>query len=109
MPNRTARQLRTDMTDAESRLWAILRGRRLQGCKFRRQHPFGLFILDFACIQHHLVIEADGGQHAESEKDQRRTAWLESRGWRVIRFWNNDILGNPEGVADTILRAIRRP
>lgn len=96
------------MTDAERRLWAVLRGRRLQGYKFRRQHPFGPFILDFACIEHRLVIEADGGQHAECEDDQQRTAWLESRGWRVIRFWNNDILGNPEGVADTILMAIRQ-
>jgi len=94
------------MTDAERRLWATLRGRRLQGYKFRRQHPLGPFVLDFVCIEHRLVIEADGGQHADNKADQRRTAWLENHGWRVIRFWNNEILSNTDGVAETILRAL---
>jgi very-short-patch-repair endonuclease len=78
MPNRKARALRTNMTDAERRLWSILRGRRLHGYKFRRQHPFGPYILDFACFEHYLVIEADGGQHSENESDQIQTAWLQA-------------------------------
>jgi very-short-patch-repair endonuclease len=94
------------MTDAERRLWAALRGRRLQGYKFRRQHPLGSFVLDFVCMEHRLVIEADGGQHSDNEADRRRTRWLESRGWRVIRFWNNEILSNTEGVVETILRTL---
>ena len=102
MASRKARQLRITMTDTERRLWSALRGRRLQGYKFRRQHPLGPFILDFACVEHRLVIEADGGQHVESDDDRRRTAWLERRGWRVVRFWNNDILANPEGVQEVI-------
>jgi len=106
MANHRARALRRDMTDAERRLWAALRHRRLRALKFRRQHPIGRFILDFACVEHRLVVEADGGQHADSESDARRTAWLESRGWRVLRFWNNDILSNPEGVQEAILQAV---
>jgi very-short-patch-repair endonuclease len=98
---------RQNTTDAERRLWAALRDRRLQGYKFRRQHPIGQFIVDFACTKHRLVIEADGGQHDESISDARRTAWLESQGWRVIRFWNNDILANTEGVLSTLLQALR--
>jgi very-short-patch-repair endonuclease len=74
------------MTDAERRLWSVLRDRRLGGYKFRRQHPFGPFVLDFACVAHHLVVEVDGGQHADSESDRNRTAWLEGQGWRVIWF-----------------------
>jgi len=102
MSNLNARQLRVNMTDAERRLWSILRGRQLLGYKFRRQHPIGPFILDLACVEYLLAIEADGGQHAENEYDQRRTDWLENRGWRVMRFWNNEILANSEGVIDTI-------
>jgi very-short-patch-repair endonuclease len=104
---RKATELRQNTTDAERRLWAVLRDRRLQGYKFRRQHPIGRFIVDFACTKHHLVIEADGGQHDENLFDARRTAWLESQGWRVIRFWNNDILANTEGVMKTVLEALR--
>jgi len=106
---RQATGLRRNTTDAERRLWAALRDRRLQGYKFRRQHPIGPFIVDFACTKHHLVIEADGGQHDESPSDARRTAWLEGQGWRVIRFWNNDILANTEGVVSTILQALSEP
>ncbi len=100
-------ELRLNATDAERRLWAALRDRRLQSYKFRRQHPIGRFVVDFACTKHRLVIEADGGQHNESTADLRRTAWLESEGWRVIRFWNNDILANTEGVLSTILQALQ--
>ncbi len=101
------KELRLNATDAERRLWAALRDRRLQSYKFRRQHPIGRFVVDFACTKHRLVIEADGGQHNESTADIRRTAWLESEGWRVIRFWNNDILANTEGVLSTILQALQ--
>ena len=104
---RKATELRQNTTDAERRLWAVLRDRRLQGYKFRRQHPIGRFIVDFACTKHRLVIEADGGQHDENPSDARRTAWLESQGWRVIRFWNNDMLANTEGVMNTVLEALR--
>jgi very-short-patch-repair endonuclease len=95
------------MTDAERRLWACLRGRRLEAYKFRRQHQLGRFIVDFACIEYRLVIEADGGQHSENEADERRTAWLEREGWQVLRFWNNEILTNSEGVQEMILEALR--
>jgi very-short-patch-repair endonuclease len=106
MSLRHARRLRVMMTDAERRLWSALRSRRLDGFKFRRQHPLGNYILDFACVEHRLVIEADGGQHADDPADARRTAWLESQGWRVVRFWNNDILANTDGVLDAILRVL---
>ena len=106
MPNNLARTLRTNMTDAEKRLWAVLRGRRLRGYKFRRQRPVGRYILDFVCIEYDLAVEADGGQHADNAKDEARTAWLEKAGWRVIRFWNSDILSNPEGVQETILQTL---
>lgn len=87
------------MTDAEHRLWSLLRARQLNGHKFRRQHPVGSFVLDFACLEQKLAVEVDGGQHADSEQDRQRTAWLEAQGWRVIRFWNNEVLSNPEGVS----------
>ena len=107
MPSGIARQLRHNLTEAEARLWLALRDRRLAGYKFRRQYPIGGFVVDFACIKHKLIIEADGGQHNESLADIRRTTALEVQGWKVIRFWNNDILSNTEGVLETILRALR--
>jgi very-short-patch-repair endonuclease len=102
-----ARDLRQLSPDAEIRLWAALRDRRLAGHRFRRQHPIGPYIADFACTRHRLIIEADGGQHNGSAADDRRTQWLTQRGWRVLRFWNNDILANTEGVLETILAALR--
>src|SRR5260370_38665119 len=102
-----AHELRLNATDAECRLWAALRDRRLQDYKFRRQHPIGRFIVDFACTRHRLVIEAAGGQHDQSAADAQRTAWLESHGRRVIRLWNNDILANTEGVLAAIFEALR--
>ncbi len=92
MPNANARRLRQTMTDAERRLWAALRGRRLGGWKFRRQHPVDPYILDFACLECLTGIEADGGQHADPDHDRRRSLWLAQQGWRIVRFWNNDIL-----------------
>ena len=104
---RNARALRRDSTDAERRLWAVLRDRRLAGYRFRRQYPVGDFVVDFACTKHNLVVEADGGQYSDNEADLRRTAFLQREGWRVVRFWNNDVLANTEGVVETILRALQ--
>jgi very-short-patch-repair endonuclease len=104
MPNPCARELRVNSTDAERRLWSLLRDRRLDGHKFRRQYPVGSYIADFACFEQMLIVEADGGQHADSLNDERRTNWLQSQGWRVIRFWNDEILRNPQGIAATILQ-----
>jgi len=104
-----ARQLRRNATDAERKLWQIIRSRHLAAAKFRRQHPIGPFIADFACLDAKLIVEADGGQHAESNADETRTAWLQAHGWRVCRFWNNDILGNPEGVLLSIKSTLLRP
>jgi very-short-patch-repair endonuclease len=103
IPSERARELRRDSTDAERRLWSALRDRGLRGYRFRRQHPIGHYIVDFACTQHRLIVEADGGQHADNEADRRRTASLEGEGWRVIRFWNNDALANTDGVVEAIL------
>jgi very-short-patch-repair endonuclease len=107
MSNPNARRLRREATDAEQRLWLLLRDRRLAGYRFRRQHPVGGFIVDFACTKHRLIVEADGGQHSDNKSDEQRTAFLEGEGWRVIRFWNNDILTNTEGVVESILRVLR--
>ena len=98
-----ARDLRKSLTDAEQLLWRYLRAKQLDGLKFRRQEQIGRFIVDFVCYEKLLVIEADGGQHlTEWEKDQERTKWLNSQGFCVLRFWNNEILSNIEGVLDVI-------
>jgi very-short-patch-repair endonuclease len=102
-----ARVLRRNMTDAEQRLWRILRSRQLVGWKFRRQRPIGRYVADFACIEAMLIVEVDGGQHAENATDVERTRWLEALGWKVIRFWNPEVLTNAEGVAETILDALK--
>ena len=103
MVSERARDLRRHQTDAEKLLWRLLRNRRLADHKFRRQHPIAQFIADFACVELHLVVEADGGQHAESAYDQWRTARLEAEGWRVVRFWNNDVLRNTSTVIEVLL------
>jgi very-short-patch-repair endonuclease len=87
----------------------VLRNRQLSGAKFRRQQPIGPFIADFVCHDRRLIIEADGGQHADSIADKRRTSFLESKGYRVLRFWNNDILNNLDGVAQVIASALSTP
>jgi very-short-patch-repair endonuclease len=110
--NRTlerAKSLRRGLTDAERKLWSILRNRQIGGAKFRRQQPIGQFIADFVCQEHRLIVEADGGQHAENIADARRTAFLESKGYRVLRFWNNDILTNLDGVARVIAIELSTP
>lgn len=97
-----ARALRRRMTDAETHLWRALRAQQLCGAKFRRQVPFGPYILDFACHAARLVIEVDGGQHAESASDIKRDRYIEASGYRVLRFWNNDVLANLDGVLETV-------
>ncbi len=93
-----ARKLRNDMTDAERRLWTHLRASQLGGVKFTRQFPIGNFVVDFACRSARIAIELDGGQHGESVTDEARTRQIESHGYRLIRFWNNDVLQNTDGV-----------
>ena len=102
------RRLRSTQTDAERKLWFALRDRRLGGFKFVRQEAIGPFIVDFACRERRLVVEVDGGQHAESAKDAARDAYLARENYRVIRFWNNDVLTNREGVLYTILDSLNR-
>jgi very-short-patch-repair endonuclease len=104
---RFARHLRRNQTDAERRIWRHLRGRRLLGLRFRRQHPIGPYFADFACLELRLVIELDGGQHADPrgrEHDLARTAALEERGYSVVRFWDNDVLRDTQAVLATIAR-----
>ena len=91
------------MTDAERLLWRALRSKQLNGHRFRRQHPIGRFITDFACIEQKMAIELDGGQHQEQlAYDEQRTASLLAHGWRVLRFWNNDVFDNLDGVLSII-------
>ncbi|HEX8841057.1 MAG TPA: DUF559 domain-containing protein [Sphingomicrobium sp.] len=100
-----ARKLRRDSTEAEKRLWYLLRGRGLEGAKFVRQLPIGPYVADFGCRAARLAIELDGGQHS-AEIDAPRTEIIEAFGYRVIRFWNNDVLQNTEGVLETIRREL---
>jgi very-short-patch-repair endonuclease len=106
-----ARNMRSNPTDAERKMWRLLRGRRLDGLKFKRQAPIGRHIVDFVCLEHHLVIEVDGGQHGYASaivRDADRTAQLEAMGYIVMRFWNRDVLKNPNGVATMILDQLHR-
>ena len=96
-----ARKLRKNPTEAEKRLWSRLRGEQL-GARFTRQYPIGNAVIDFACRSLRLAIELDGGQHADCEADAARTRMIEAQGHRVIRFWNNDVLANTDGVLTVI-------
>ena len=101
------RTLRNSMTDAERKLWGILRGRQMGGLKFRRQHPFDQYILDFVCLEKKIVIEIDGGQHQESKaEDAIRTRLLEDAGFCVLRFWNHEVLQKHEAVAEKIWQEV---
>jgi len=100
-----AKLMRSNPTPAEHRLWQILRAKRLDGWKFRRQAMIGRLYPDFVCHAAKLIVEADGGQHSE-EVDGNRDAWLASQGFRILRFWNNDIFNNEEGVLTLILSAL---
>jgi very-short-patch-repair endonuclease len=102
-----ARALRGVLTDAEQRLWYHLRDRRFGGHKFRRQVAIGPYIADFVCMAERLIVEIDGGQHAgQAAKDARRTRYLEAERYRVVRFWNNEVLGNIEGVLQRLMAVI---
>jgi very-short-patch-repair endonuclease len=101
-----AKALRTQSTDAKMKLWRLLRDRRLSGVKFRRQVPIGVWVIDFVSFESRLIIEADGSQHCESAYDNRRDSELRARGFRVLRFWNNDILMRPRAILGAIVEAI---
>ena len=102
-----AKSMRAHPTDAEARLWSILRAKRLGMLKWRHQVVFDdLYIADFVCFEHRLVVEADGGQHADDGADGDRDAWFQEQGFRLLHLWNNDILSNEDGVAAAILRAV---
>ena len=105
-----ARELRRNMTDAEKKLWSRLRDRQIGNYKLRRQAPLEGYIVDFLCIEKHLVIEVDGGQHAErTAEDAERTAKLEAAGYQVLRFWNPDVIRNINGVVEVIMRTVGMP
>src|SRR5438309_9455945 len=95
-----AKEMRSETTDAEHRLWQILRAHRFVGYKFRRQVPIDYYIADFVCFAERLIVELDGGQHAENPHDSKRDAYLQSQGFRVVRIWNNELFTNEEGVAE---------
>ena len=103
-----AKQLRQNMTDAECLLWRHLRVHRLNGEKFRRQQPIGPYIVDFVHFSARLIIEADKNQHNQTARDEQRDAWLEEQEFRVLRFWNNDILQRTDVVLETVFDAIGR-
>ena len=102
-----AKRLRSEMTDAERILWRHLRAHRICGFKFRRQQTLGRYIVDFVCFEAKLILEIDGGQHAESATDSVRDAWLRENGYRVLRFWNNEVLLESESVLESILDALK--
>ena len=102
-----AKTLRANQTEAEQRLWYHLRAHRFMALKFKRQKPMGRFIVDFVCVERQLIIEIDGGQHAEqAEYDQYRDAWLRSQGYTVLRFWNHEVMQQLEGVLEQIRNAV---
>ena len=105
--NVRARTLRQNMTEAEKRVWQILRLHRMRGCKFRRQVPIGHYIADFACHEARLIVEIDGGQHDRlSPRETERSGFLQSEGYRILRFWNDEVLANLDGVHQTIAAAL---
>jgi very-short-patch-repair endonuclease len=106
----TAKVLRKNFTDTERLLWKYLRAKQMQGCKFRRQEPISSYIVDFVCQENRIVIEVDRGQHStEKERDNERDKWLEGKGYKVLRFWNNEVLANTEVVLDRIRDCLNHP
>jgi very-short-patch-repair endonuclease len=98
-----SRNLRKRQTDAENLIWRHLRRKQVEGLRFRRQHPIGKYIVDFVCLEKLLILEIDGGQHAiEKEKDSLRDNWLIPEGYRILKFWNNEVFENLPGVLETI-------
>ena len=107
MTKARARELRKEPTDAGRLLWSHLRRRQLAGYRFRRQHPIGPYVVDLFCFERSLAIEVDGGHHGERiVQDADRTGWLEAQGYRVLRFWNSQVLGEIEAVKQVILEAL---
>jgi very-short-patch-repair endonuclease len=104
-----ARTMRAKPTDAEHRLWQHLRAGRLPNFKFRRQQPLGNFIVDFVCLEARVIVELDGGQHNGSASDVKRDEWLRAQGFVVLRFWNNEVFENLEGVVERILVQLQQP
>jgi very-short-patch-repair endonuclease len=104
-----AKWMRQNPTEAERRLWSILRAKRLSGFKFKRQQVIDWYIVDFVNFEHRLIVEADGSQHAESAADAERDSWLRGQGFVVLRYWNNDILACSDVVADAIWHALLAP
>lgn len=104
-----ARELRRGMTLAERTLWRVLKDRQLGGFRFRRQHPVGPYIVDFVCLEAGLVIEVDGGQHMDAATDRVRDAFLQREGFHVLRFWNNEVMANLDGVRALMLRWLGHP
>jgi len=104
-----ARRLRKDSTNVERLFWSHVRNRRLDGFKFRRQYEVAGYVVDFICTEARLIVEMDGGQHAIGASDAIRDARLMQDGYRVLRFWNNDVLANIEGVIETVLNILREP
>ena len=102
-----ASQLRRNRTDAEEKFWQTVRNRQVGGFKFRFQHSLLPYVADFTCLDAMLIVEIDGGQHSE-ERDARRTAFLESQGFEILRFWNNDVLTNLDGVIHVVREALHR-
>ena len=103
-----SRELRNNLTDAEKKIWQQLRLRNLEGNKFRRQHPIGNFIVDFVCIEKKLIVELDGGQHQlRQDYDSKRTDYLEGKGYKVLRFWDNDALLETDSVMKVIYEALK--
>ena len=100
-----AKILRKRLTDAEKLMWRHLRGKQLEGFKFRRQEPIGNYVADFVCYEKRVIVEVDGSQHC-SEKDHERDRWFEGQGFKVIRFWNNEVLKNTEGVWEVIRKTM---
>ena len=104
-----AQDMRSHATDAEHRMWQILRAHRFSGYKFRRQVPIEFYIADFICFAERLIVEVDGGQHAERPSDEKRDSYLSAQGFRIIRIWNNDVFTNEDGITELILSALRAP
>ena len=105
-----ARELRKNLTDAERALWRFLRLRQFAGNKFRRQQPIGKYIVDFVCLEKKLIVEVDGGQHSEqTDYDSMRDAWLKEQGFRVLRFWDNQVFNETDGVREMIIQALQGP
>ena len=104
-----AKWMRANPTDAEKRLWTLLRDRRLATFKFRRQQVIDPYIVDFVCFAERLIVEADGSQHSDDKADARRDAFLRSQGFRILRFWNNDILARRDSIAAAIFGALPVP